>query len=300
MIKSIRIENYRGIKDLEIDNFKKYNFFIGDNGSKKTTILESVGIGLSLLNFEKILGSARNRKMKIKKEIIDLLERCEAEGQTLRITEQLDRKTYAQLNKVLTAIGGKWNAKQRVHLFQEDVSEMIENIINTGEYSCIKKDFQFFPTPIELARKMIKLAEITTDDICLEPSAGVGNIAQFMPNCDVIELHEDNRKTLTEKGFSLVHDDFLTFVPENKYTAIVMNPPFSKGQDIEHVTKAIEIAERVVVAVTSASAMFRNDNKTVAFRELVASHGGTIEELPVDSFKESGTSVNTCLIVVKK
>ena len=35
MIKSIRIKNYRGIKDLEIGNFKKYNFFIGDNGSKK-------------------------------------------------------------------------------------------------------------------------------------------------------------------------------------------------------------------------------------------------------------------------
>ena len=79
-----------------------------------------------------------------------------------------------------------------------------------------------------------------------------------------------------------------------------MNPPFSRGQDIEHVTKAIEIAERVVGAVTSASVMFRNDNKTVAFRELVASYGGTIEELPADSFKESGTGVNTCLVIVNK
>lgn len=238
--------------------------------------------------------------MKIAKEIIDLLAKCEVEGKTLKITEQLDRKTYGQLNKVLTAIGGKWNAKQKVHLFQEDVSEMIENIINTGEYSCIKKDFQFFPTPIELAKKIIKLAEITPDDICLEPSAGMGNIAQFMPNCDVIELHEDNRKTLIDKGFNLVHDDFLTFIPEKKYTAIVMNPPFSKGQDIEHVTKAIEMAERVVVAITSTSVIFRNDKKTEAFRKLVAYYGGTIEELPAESFKESGTQVNTCLIVVRK
>ena len=238
--------------------------------------------------------------MKIAREIIDLLAKCEVEGKTLKITEQLDRKTYGQLNKVLTAIGGKWNAKQRVHLFQEDVSEMIENIINTGEYSCIKKYFQFFPTPIELAKKIIKLAEITPDDICLEPSAGMGNIAQFMPNCDVIELHEDNRKTLIDKGFNLVHDDFLTFIPEKKYTAIVMNPPFSKGQDIEHVTKAIEMAERIVVAITSASVMFRNDKKTEAFRKLVAYYKGTIEELPAESFKESGTQVNTCLIVVRK
>ena len=64
--------------------------------------------------------------------------------------------------------------------------------------------------------------------------------------------------------------------------------------------KAIEMAERVVVAVTSASVMFRNDNKTVAFRELVASHGGIIEELPAGSFKESGTLIDTCLIVVNK
>ena len=73
MIKSIIIKNYRGIKDLEIDNFKKYNFFIGDNGSKKTTILESLGIGLSLLDFERILKNARNRKMKIKKENVSSL-----------------------------------------------------------------------------------------------------------------------------------------------------------------------------------------------------------------------------------
>ena len=73
MIKSIKIKNYRGIKDLEIDNFKKYNFFIGDNGSKKTTILESLGIGVSLLDFDRILKNARNRKMKIKKENVSSL-----------------------------------------------------------------------------------------------------------------------------------------------------------------------------------------------------------------------------------
>lgn len=33
MIKSIVIKNYRGIRDLKIDNFKKYNFFIYDYGS---------------------------------------------------------------------------------------------------------------------------------------------------------------------------------------------------------------------------------------------------------------------------
>ena len=42
MIEKIRIKNYRGIKSLEIDNLKKYNFFIRNNGSSKTTSLEAI------------------------------------------------------------------------------------------------------------------------------------------------------------------------------------------------------------------------------------------------------------------
>lgn len=42
MIEKIRIRNYRGIKSLEINNLKKYNFFIGNNGSSKTTSLEAI------------------------------------------------------------------------------------------------------------------------------------------------------------------------------------------------------------------------------------------------------------------
>lgn len=72
MIKSIKIKNYRGIKDLEIDNFKKYNFFIGDNGSKKTTILESIGISY-LLDFFQVLEYSIDRKIKLKKENISSL-----------------------------------------------------------------------------------------------------------------------------------------------------------------------------------------------------------------------------------
>lgn len=72
MIKSIKIKNYRGIKDLEIDNFKKYNFFIGDNGSKKTTLLESIGISY-LLDFFQVLEYSIDRKIKLKKENISSL-----------------------------------------------------------------------------------------------------------------------------------------------------------------------------------------------------------------------------------
>lgn len=95
-------------------------------------------------------------------------------------------------------------------------------------------------------------------------------------------------------------DGFMTFEPKKEYDVIVMNPPFNKGQAVRHVTKAIQIAKRCVVAITDIGVTFRNDKPTVEFRELVKSHGGTIEPVEEGAFKESGTMVKTCIITVRK
>ena len=130
MIKSIRIKNYRGIKDLEIGNFKKYNFFIGDNGSKKTTILESIGIGVSLLNFEKILGSARNRKMKIKKENVSSLFFNSDTNNTIKFiletTDNIKTETVISIDKTLS-------------MFQDFSSSEINNDFSNYLYTIKKR-----------------------------------------------------------------------------------------------------------------------------------------------------------------
>ena len=130
MIKSIRIKNYRGIKDLEIGNFKKYNFFIGDNGSKKTTILESIGIGVSLFNFEKILGSARNRKMKIKKENVSSLFFNSDINNTIKFiletTDNVKVETTVSIDKTLS-------------MFQDFSSSEINNDFSNYLYTIKKR-----------------------------------------------------------------------------------------------------------------------------------------------------------------
>ena len=130
MIKSIAIKNYRGIKDLEIGNFKKYNFFIGDNGSKKTTILESIGIGVSLLNFEKILGSARNRKMKIKKENVSSLFFNSDTNNTIKFiletTDNVKVETTVSIDKTLS-------------MFQDFSSSEINNDFSNYLYTIKKR-----------------------------------------------------------------------------------------------------------------------------------------------------------------
>ena len=130
MIKSIAIKNYRGIKDLEIGNFKKYNFFIGDNGSKKTTILESIGIGLSLLEFERILKNARNRKMKIKKENVSSLFFNSDTNNTIKFiletTDNIKTETVISIDKTLS-------------MFQDFSSSEINNDFSNYLYTIKKR-----------------------------------------------------------------------------------------------------------------------------------------------------------------
>ena len=53
-----------------------------------------------------------------------------------------------------------------------------------------------------------------------------------------------------------------------------------------------------VVSVMSASLLFRTNRKTMEFKAIVDELGGTIEPLPDDSFKESGTMVKTCVVKI--
>lgn len=238
--------------------------------------------------------------MKVEKEIVEILKNADVSGNTVRIKDKLDRTTYKAVNDVLAGLGGKWSSKMKAHVFEKDIGEAIKEIVETGEFLDLKKDFQFFPTPEWLAEKAVKMAGIRPGESCLEPSAGRGAIARFMPGCDCIELNPDNAEYLRSHGFNVVHDDFMTFKPEKEYDVIVMNPPFCKGQAVAHATKAIEIARRCVVAITDYGVVFRNDKATVNFRELVKKLGGTIEPLEEGTFKNSGTMAKTCLIVVKK
>ena len=47
MFSQVEIKNFRGIKELKVENLKKFNVFVGDNGSGKTSILDAVYIAIN-------------------------------------------------------------------------------------------------------------------------------------------------------------------------------------------------------------------------------------------------------------
>jgi phospholipid N-methyltransferase len=169
---------------------------------------------------------------------------------------------------------------------------------------------QLFPTPMELAERMVIEAEIKPGDRILEPSAGMGNILTA-----IIESHPDSKGDIriceinynlckilgmNGAGYAVIGNDFMELEAHEAYQfdRILMNPPFADGQDIEHITKALlqHLAPGGRLVAICANGPRQNDH----LKPLILQWGGTWEPLPADTFKSSGTGVNTVLIVVDR
>lgn len=246
--------------------------------------------------------------MEIKRSILDIIASCEIHDNILLLPPvQLNRTDYLAVNKVLEALGGKWNRKAGGHTFDYDPSEKIEDIILTGEYTDAKKDYQFFPTPPELAEYLCDLTEIDETTTVLEPSCGKGNIADAAWKRNParllgIELNDDLKPLLVDKPYEvLIGQDFLSYSDET-WDRIVMNPPFSKCQDRTHILKAYErlTPGGILVSVACSSILWRTDNRSEVFRDFLSGVHATIEELDEGAFKESGTMVRTCIVKIRK
>lgn len=244
--------------------------------------------------------------MRLDTDIIDILASSEVRGNVLFLTSgQLDRKTYERLNKALVALGGKWNKREKGHVFEGDPTVLIENALQTGTVTDLRHEFDFFQTPRELAVRMVQMACDGLSGHALEPSAGTGAIADEVlrrtrMSVALCELSERNRTELSRKGYECEAEDFLTFEPGRWFDAIVANPPFSKQQDIHHVNHMLDMLKPGgrLVSVMSSGVTFRTNRLANDFRERVASLGGEIEHLPAGTFRSSGTDVNTVLVKV--
>lgn len=251
--------------------------------------------------------------MKIPDEILAILSKCEVEGNILFLPqEQLDRKTYLTVNKCLVNIGGKWDRKTKGHVFDHDPSDDLDSMLLTGETVDMKKVYQFFPTPKNVAEQMCGMAELDADCVVLEPSCGRGDLADVIYAAGVagllgVELNPDMRRYLDDKPYKTVTGiDFLQFAKDtenqNVFTRIVMNPPFAKHQDVDHILAAygLLVPGGILVSVSSPSPFGRTDRKSVEFQNWIQAVNAQVVDVPEGAFKESGTMLRTKIIKVRK
>lgn len=169
----------------------------------------------------------------------------------------------------------------------------------------------FFPTPPQLASRMIAQLAPAPGALVLEPSAGNGHIAQAIkdkggiPFC--IEYEYSLCEVLRAKGFDPMCADFMEYFPENapgkRFPFIAMNPPFEHGQDIRHVLHAFRdclSSGGHMAAIMGAGAFYRSDKQAVEFREFLDGVFYKLEDLPAGTFKTSGTNVSSKLLYITK
>ena len=137
------------------------------------------------------------------------------------------------------------------HGLKHRIQAMRDKLEGRAPVAEIQGSSQLFVTPSPECRRLVELADVRETDRILEPSAGTGAILQAIRDavprakCDAVELHAGLARHL-QAHFPEVRiwcGDFLEYHPERRYTRIIMNPPFHRGDDIRHIRRALTLLE---------------------------------------------------------
>lgn len=167
-----------------------------------------------------------------------------------------DKAQRKRLAEVMQAIGGAESRGGWV--FDYDPADVLSEIIVSG---CIPDavSHQFYPTPEHIAEEAVAAAEIGPDHRVLEPSAGLGGLAAFLPSDRTccVEISEIHCSVLRAKGFWTEQADFLKWqLPSGQFDRVVMNPPFSEGRwraHVEHAAGMVKSGGRLVAILPESA-----------------------------------------------
>lgn len=238
----------------------------------------------------------------------EIINNCKIEGRTVYLPpQQLDRAVYTEVARQLNKIGGKWKGgKIQGFVFDHDPAPLLADLQN-GVSRNLKKEFQFFETPADLAKRLIDLAEIEQRHLILEPSAGKGAIVRHVPYYEnnfvyCYEINELFHEHIAEVGGRVIGKDFLKADNFRKYDRIIANPPFSKNQDIDHIRHMYSTLREggILVSIASTHWQIATGKKETDFRDWLESLNADVLEIEAGAFKESGTNIPTVIIRIRK
>lgn len=158
----------------------------------------------------------------------------------------------------------------------------------------VSKDLQFYPTPRKVIDRVLSSINITKDDRVLEPSCGDGAILDALAENGIhangIEYDAGRARQARAKGHSAQVANFLECEPDPRFDYVIMNPPFAGQHYVKHVEHAMKFlrAGGILIAILPANAWYKHKKLK-----------GRWTDLPMCSFRESGTNVNTGFITIR-
>ena len=161
--------------------------------------------------------------------------------------------------------------------------------------AAVAKDLQYYPTPARLARRLVGDLGTVSGQRVLEPSCGCGRLLDALREAGAdafgIEIDRARVEQCREKGHRVQCANFLETVPTGDYDRVVMNPPFYGTHYARHVEHALRYLRPGGILTAILPAAARYDHGLLS---------GSWEDLPVGSFSESGTNVNTCVLTLRR
>lgn len=167
----------------------------------------------------------------------------------------------------------------------------------------------YYPTPEPLGFMMVEWANLNEGESALEPSAGHGAIARYVPYANSLMSIEPSASLFGKLqvqaggiGRKFKNTIFEDYDIINKHDAVIMNPPFGSGGRlaVDHVAKAFQhLSEggRIVAIIPRGSTDSKFDKWIES--EKNAALVGEIQ-LPNITFQNAGTQVNTRVVIIDK
>lgn len=162
----------------------------------------------------------------------------------------------------------------------------------------VSKDLQYYPTPKSVIdRYLIPNIHLENAKV-LEPSCGCGRILDALKGKGAVvsgvEFDSGRAAESRSKGHNVLQANFLEVEPDPVYDYVVMNPPFYGRHYAKHIKHAYKFLKDngSLYSILPSSARY-DHNELDEF-------GCSWTDLPVGSFSESGTNINTSLVAIRK
>ena len=167
----------------------------------------------------------------------------------------------------------------------------------------------YYATPEPIGVKLVQFADIRRGDHVLEPSAGHGAIARWIPENVTRTAMEPSGELSSKLAIvfdgAIKRENFEDLHINNKFDSIVMNPPYGKGgaTAIAHLKKAythLRDGGRIVAVVPQGPAFDSKFNAWMESDEAKKAHIVAEIKMPQVTFKRAGTQVWTKIVVIDK
>lgn len=160
--------------------------------------------------------------------------------------------------------------------------------------TAVAKDLQYYPTPVAVVERIVSDLYGLQGARVLEPSCGCGRILDALRKAGAdafgVEVDASRAAQSRSKGHSVLQANFLETVPTGDYDRVIMNPPFYGKHYAKHVEHALKFLKPGGKLTAILPVTARYDHGLIV--------DGKWDDLPVGSFSESGTNINTTILTI--